>query len=246
MEELRIGSVSYLNARPLVSGLPGVVLDVPSRLTERFRRGEVDVALLPVFEALADPARVVVPGISISSPGPVDSVLLFSRGPLGAARHVLLDDSSLTSAALVRVLFAHRLGAGPVFERRSPETDPRLMDADALLLIGDRALTAPRDGLAVTDVASLWREWTGLPFCFAVWLARDRAAARRAGPVLRAAKERGLARRREIAEEAAPALGLSAEELHRYLVERVTYDLGEPERAAVARFEDLCRDTGLL
>ncbi|MHC4471247.1 MAG: MqnA/MqnD/SBP family protein, partial [Planctomycetota bacterium] len=108
------------------------------------------------------------------------------------------------------------------------------------------ALTAPREGLVVTDAALLWREMTGLPFCFAVWLARDEATAAEAAPVLNLAKERGLARRAEIAREAAEGLGLPEERLLAYLTERITYDLGDPERAALARFGELCRRHALL
>ncbi|MHC4472603.1 MAG: MqnA/MqnD/SBP family protein [Planctomycetota bacterium] len=82
---MRIGSVPYLNARPLVEGLDGVVEEVPSRLAEAFGRDELDVALLPSVEALRRPECPIVPGPAVASPGPVDSVLFFSRGPLGEA-----------------------------------------------------------------------------------------------------------------------------------------------------------------
>jgi chorismate dehydratase len=243
---MRIGSVPFLNARPLVHGLPDVVEDVPSRLAERFRRGEVDVALLPSFEALRRPECPIVPGGAVASPGPVDSVLLFSHGPLAEARTVLLDESSLTSAALARVLLAERSGDGVVFGPCPPEVDPRTAEADAVLLIGDPAMTAPRDGLLVTDLAVAWRELTGLPFCFAVWLARDEEIARAAGPILDASRARGLARRREIAESASAELSLPADYLLLYLTERITYELGGPERDALGEFARLCRRHGVL
>lgn len=241
MARPRIGSVPYLNARPLVEGLEDVRFAVPSRLARLFRAGEVDVALVPSFEAVRSPESVVVPGLCIASPGPVDSVFLFSREPLHSARRVLLDESSLTSAALTRVLLAERYGIDVEFERCPPDVDPRAVDADAVLLIGDRALQAPRDNLVVNDLALLWREWTGLPFVFAVWLARDEAVAAAAGPELRAAKERGLAARERIAREAAEELGLPPGLLHRYLTERLTYDLGKREREALELFGAHCR-----
>ena len=108
---LRIGSVSFVNARPLTYGLEDLVCEVPSRLTERFLAGDLDVALLPTVEALRLRDCPVLPGMGISSPGPVDSVLLFARRPLTAARTVLLDPSSRTSSALARILFAEVVGA---------------------------------------------------------------------------------------------------------------------------------------
>jgi len=245
MASLRIGSVPYLNARPLIDGLEGIVLDVPSRLTESFRRGELDVALLPSFESVRCPDLPIVPGMCVASPGPVDSVLLFSDRPIETCRSVALDESSLTSTALARVLFGERWRCEPEFLACSPDIDPRVSDADAVLLIGDPAMRAPRDGLIVTDVATTWREWTGLPFCFALWVARDEESAAAAEPILAAAKERGLARREELAREAAIPMNLPAERLLAYLTARITYDLGDGERAALSKYGESCRRLGL-
>jgi chorismate dehydratase len=236
MGELRIGSVPYLNAKPLIEGLDGVVLDVPSRLTATFRRGELDVALLPSYEAARNSELAIVPGICVGSPGPVDSVLIFSRVPVEECRTVALDTSSLTSTALARILFSERWGTEPVFTGCPPDVDPRRAGSDAVLLIGDPAMRAPRDGLTVTDVASAWREWTGLPFPFALWTAPDAETARRAAPILAAAKERGLARRGEMAAAAAAEVALPREFLYRYLTSRITYDLGEGELESLERY----------
>ena len=247
---MRIGSVPFLNARPLVSGLGDVLEDVPSRLAGFAEYGRrftpIDVALLPSFEALRRPSCPIVPGPAVASPGPVDSVLLFSRGPIEAARRILLDESSLTSAALTRVLFAESMPGDREFVPCPTDVDPRDVDGDAVLLIGDPAMTAPRDGLIVTDLASRWREMTGRPFCFAVWVARDEEVLREAEPILLGAKERGLARRREIAEGASADLDLPAEYLLTYLTERITYDLGGPEREALREYGRLCGRHGLI
>jgi chorismate dehydratase len=246
MAPLRIGSVPYLNARPLIEGLEDVTLDVPSRLTHRFRRGELDVALLPSFECVRQPERPVVPGIAIASPGPVDSVLFFSRRPLEEVETLALDESSLTSAALARILCEDHFGVRPEYTSCGPEVDPVRSGADAVLLIGDPALRAERDGLLVTDLASTWRAHTGLPFCFALWIAADEASAKAASGVLRQAKERGLARRAELAAAASEDLGLPAESLLVYLTERITYDLSEGERIALERYGEACRRLALV
>jgi chorismate dehydratase len=241
---MKIGSVPYLNAKPLIEGISDVALDVPSRLTERFRRGEVDVALLPVFEAVRCPDLAIVPGICVASPGPVDSVLIFSKRPLAECREVALDESSLTSAALARVLLVAEMGLDLAFRSCGPETDPR--EREAILLIGDPALTAKREGLIVTDLASMWRERTGLPFCFAAWLAATPEVAAEASPMLEEAKRRGLAARDRLAAEASRGLGLRADYLVTYLTDRITYDLGEEEREALRRYGDACRRLGLV
>ena len=107
-------------------------------------------------------------------------------------------------------------------------------------------MKAPRDDLIVTDLATAWRSLTDLPFCFAAWLAQDEETAERARGPLREARESGLANRREIAEREAVEMGLSAQVLHRYLTERITYDLGDPEREAATRFANSCRALNLV
>jgi chorismate dehydratase len=246
MDDVRIGSVPYANALPLTRGLRAVETDVPSRLAERFRAGEFDAALLPSFEALRLGDRPLVPVGCIASEGPVDSVLLFSRRALREARTVLLDRSSLTSAALTKVLFRGLFSREPVYRAGGPETDPRLAEEDAVLLIGDPALVAPRDGLVVSDLATMWREWTGLPFCFAVWVARDASAAARVAGPLAAAADLGRREREDVVREAAARTGLSRETMRRYLGERIRHEFGDREREAVRRFGELCREAGLL
>ncbi len=243
MDGLRIGTVSYANARPLTWGLSGLVSDVPSRLADRFRGGEFDVAILPAFEALRMPDRPIVPGLAIASEGPVDSVVLFHRRPLPEVARVRLDAASRTSAALTRVLFAEA-GIPAVFGPAGGRPDPA--EDEAVLVIGDPALRARREGLLVTDLATEWRVRTGLPFVFAVWVARDAATAARAQGVLEAARERGRREIRDVAREAARTAEYPEGAMLAYLTERVTYDLGARERAGLAAFGGLCRRHRLL
>src|SRR3954454_20237746 len=116
---VRIGAVTYLNTKPLIHDLDELapaaelVLDVPSRLAEQLRRGELDVALIPVIEYFRHGGYRVVPDIAIASNGPVLSVTLFSRAPWQAIRRVALDEGSRTSAALTQILLRERHGVRP-------------------------------------------------------------------------------------------------------------------------------------
>ena len=104
---LRIGCVRYLNSRPLIEPYDGpVVLDHPSALAAALERGEMDVALVPVFEALRLPGYFAVDGVSISSLGPVWSVILAYQGALSEIKQVALDPASRTSVHLCKVFFA--------------------------------------------------------------------------------------------------------------------------------------------
>ncbi|HZL99446.1 MAG TPA: MqnA/MqnD/SBP family protein, partial [Planctomycetota bacterium] len=101
---VRLGSVPYLNARPLVAGLDrerGVELSEapPSELARQLRAGRLDAALASAVELLRDPPLGWIAGPAIASRGPVASILLFVRGPPAAVRSLALDRSSLTAAA---------------------------------------------------------------------------------------------------------------------------------------------------
>ena len=86
---IRVGAVSYLNAKPLYYRLcdlaPEVsfTMDVPSRLAEKLAAAELDVALIPSVEYLRGVSRgyEIIPGFAIAARGPVRSVKLFSRVP---------------------------------------------------------------------------------------------------------------------------------------------------------------------
>ncbi len=225
---MRYGAVSYLNSRPLVEGLSPLVLDTPSGLVARFRSGEVDVALLPV--AAAEPLGLRRVGrLGIVSAGPVDSVLLFLRRPLSAVKTVRLDPESRTSQVLALLLL-----------REAHGLDPRIAEqADAELVIGDKALVRAQGNEARLDLALEWRRHTGLPFVFAAWY----GAAGSEGALERAFA-RGQAR---IAHYAATSgLPLPAPLLERYLRERIGYRIGTAEEAGLARFLETGRRLGLL
>jgi chorismate dehydratase len=199
---------------------------------------------------------LLVPRLSVAAHGRVDSVLLFSwhadwRALDGGS--IALSDHSATSVALVKLLAEQRYGARPRYVTCAPNLEAMLAEHDAALLIGDIALLEgqARRALAgevhsgqphVFDLAAEWQAWTGLPFVFAVWAARDdRAAAIRASGVvelLRASKARGLADLVRLAREAAARLELPADVCLRYL-RLLDYDLGERDLAGLRAFLEL-------
>src|SRR5947207_2847003 len=171
----RFGVVPYLNVAPIIEGLRGdpsveLVRDVPSRLLDRLRRGEIDAGIVPSIDYASAPELLAVPGIAIAARGPVRSVRLLHGVPLDDVRTVALDESSHTSVALLRVLLRERLGRDPEYLTRPPELDAMLEEADAALLIGDAALFAGEDQPSL-DLGAEWLARTGLPFVFAFWAA---------------------------------------------------------------------------
>jgi len=249
---IRIGAVNYLNTRPLIYDLeelaPGIdlVLDVPSRLAELLTAGRLDVALIPVIEYFRSGPYTLVPDIAIASRGPVLSVTLFSRMPWSGIRRVALDEGSRTSAALTQILLRLRHGVSPEVVPLPLEQPAEEADADAVLLIGDRAMRACLPGFTYAyDLGQEWFDWTGLPFVYAAWAVR---AGVELGPVataLHEAKRRGCARVGAIAFREAPRLGLDPGLCRRYLQSIISFDLGPRELAGLRHFYHLAVNLGL-
>lgn len=226
---MRYGAPAFLNARPLVEGLSPLVLDTPARLVERFERGELDVALLPVVAGeTAGLARVG--DLGVAADGPVESVLLFLRRLPGEVRTIRMDPASRTSRVLAAILLREVYGARP---------SEAATGADAELVIGDAALVRARGMERRLDLAAVWKGWTDLPFVFAAWYGSASAA-----PALEEAHARGLARIPEYA--CSTGTELPPDDLERYLRERIRYRLGAREDEGLRRFLETGRRLGLL
>lgn len=252
MTSLRIGAVNYLNTKPLIHELDvlapdaELVLEVPSKLADQLAAGELDVALIPVIEYFRADHYSVVPGISIASRGPVLSVTLFSRVPWQSIRRVALDEGSRTSAALTQILLRKRYGVRPELVPLPLDCDAEDGDADAVLLIGDRAMRACLPGFAhAYDLGQEWHDWTGLPFVYAFWAVREGAELGPVAEALHEAKRRGQAAVGAIAHREAPLLGLDAGFCRRYLANIIHFDLGPREQAGLHHYYMLACELGL-
>ncbi|MEO8499975.1 MAG: menaquinone biosynthesis protein [Vicinamibacteria bacterium] len=246
-DRLRVGLFPYLNVQPLVFGLrdePGMelVLDLPSRIADLFRSGELDLAMVPSFEAATLQARVL-PSVCIASDGPVETVLLHHRVGLSEVRTLAADEASRTSVALSKILIAEASGRVPSTVPYSPSSGAT-PDADAMLVIGDPAFAFSRDGYARMDLGEAWRAKRALPFVFAVLVAGGRAAGRGLAARIREATLRGLDAASDIARSYNS--GVDAARAEHYLRHVIRYDLGAREKEGLALFHRLAQEKGLL
>lgn len=243
-QELRIGAVQYLNTKPLVHGLQAtgldLVYDLPSRLADRLSRGDLDVALIPSIELFRGDGYRIVSDACIGCRGAVMSVKLFFRTAPARVARLAVDEGSRTSATLARILLAERFGVFPDVEILPLDGRAEDTAADAVLLIGDRAIGSQRGGFQlIWDLGDEWCRWTGLPFVFAVWAARRGVppeSLRRVAPLLQAAREEGRANLAAIASAEAPGHGLTVPQCLSYLRDNLHYHLGPEERLALSRF----------
>ena len=253
----RIGAVQYLNTRPLIYGLAGeLIYDLPSRLADRLARGDLDVGLIPtieLFQGLGQTAPTgrqtgyrIISQACIACRGPVMSVRLFFRTRPERVRTIAVDEGSRTSVALCRILLAQRYGLAPSLETLPLQATIDQTSADAVLLIGDRAIGPTGGGFqAVWDLGDEWFRSTGLPFVFAVWAARPGVAAVEVGRLLDAARDRGTANLAAIAAAEAAGHGLTVPQCLDYLRDNLHYDLGPQERQALQLFYREARSLGL-
>ena len=250
---LQIGAVSYLNSRPLIEGLEGLlpsanlILDYPSRLADALAVGELDVALIPSVEYFRRPGYEVVSDACVAARGEVMSVKLFCRVHPGNIQRLALDEGSRTSAALARVILAERYGVMPQTEPLKMESSTLDSSADAVLLIGDRAMHNPAESFVeIMDLGQFWYDWTGLPFVFAMWVARQEADTDGIEDALSQARDLGRARVCEIAREEAPKLGLTEEVACNYLTKNLHYHLTSAERSGLKLFCELAAQHNLV
>ena len=233
LRSLRIGCVQYLNSRPLIYAYDGpVIFDHPAVLARMLREGELDAALVPVFEALRDPQYLLVDDVAVGCDGPVFSVFLAHQGELRGIRSVALDPASLSSANLLKVLLAEFHDLNPALGT----------EGEARLLIGNQAIEFRRaeegkSGWQFLDLGEEWKRCTGLPFIFAVWAVR--AGTAEAGVVaaaFRMLKDAGLARIPELIVR--EDFG-DSEIRRRYLTEYLRFGIGARGREAIALYRTL-------
>jgi len=245
---IKLGSVCFMNAKPLTFALENgsiehdfqITLTPPSELSVRLASKEIDVGLIPVAEFLRRNTYSAVPGISISSYGKVDSVMLLSRGKISDIKSVAVDRRSQSSTALLKIILETFHKLSPVYLPRAAE-DGFLNDVDAGMIIGDTGLEtacSPPEGYNVYDLGEIWTEETGLPFVYAVFAVNEGVELGRNLGALHESKDYGLGIVREIAKNEAARTGLDESVCYRYLTERIKYDLGEKELEGICRYSE--------
>jgi chorismate dehydratase len=250
---VRIGAVSYLNTKPLIYGLRQRLaacqlrLDLPSRLADQLVDDQLDVALIPSVEFLRADRLFVVSDACIACRGPVRSVRLLFRTPPSQVKTLALDEGSRTSAVLSQVLLGRRFGLRPRLLPLHIDAKIDAVSADATLIIGDRAMKI--EGEKYVDTWDLGEEWsreTGLPFVFAMWVARSERIPSACVDALELSRDEGLKNIESIIAAEAARHGLTVDDCRNYFLRQLYFYLGPQERAGLQLFHQYAMEMALL
>jgi chorismate dehydratase len=266
---VRVGRIPYVNCYPVYGAIDrGVVtLDgtlvngVPSALNRRMADGTLDISVVSAVEYARDARRyLLLPDLAISCDGPVQSVMLFSKRPATEldGKRVIVSRSSMTSVALLELLFENVWYARPEFVAGDAEmSDIAEFDREpheARLVIGDAALVLRGESRPhivergttnampsypyAYDLGETWKTWTGLPFVFAVWVAQRTAPVAAALGVhasLIMSRNWGLEHLPELAAQASQTTAVSEPLCHEYL-SGLDYGLSYEHLAGLTEF----------
>lgn len=223
--------------------------DTPEKLSEKLVQGDLDIGPITLVEFLKHADQLVAfPDIAVGCDGPVMSCVIVSQVPLDRldGARVALGSTSRTSVRLAQLLLAERYGVQPDYYTCPPDLSLMMQDADAAVLIGDAALRAtmidgPHFGLDVHDLGAMWKQWTGLPFVFAVWAARrdylerEPVITRKVHEAFLASRDLSLEEVGKVAEQASRWEAFDEETLAQYFT-TLDFSFGPPQLAAVEEF----------
>ena len=252
---LKLGDVPFINSKPLFyaleNGLVNHQFDIqkhpPFILSKLMDEKKIDIGLIPVFELIQRGDYRVVPDISISSFGKVDSVLLISKKDITEIKSVALDRRSQSSSNLLRVIFSCFYGIRPEYTEK--DYGHGFFDGvDAGMIIGDtglRYLYSNDENIKIYDLGELWSGHTGLPFVYAVLAVNEGVDLGSGAGQLLESKSMGMEHLDEICMAEYEKIGVSPEFCKNYLSNRIRYDLGEEEVRGIIKFAEYIKDIGI-
>lgn len=265
MSEPRLGQINFINCLPLEYGLShggfgrdiAIYRDVPARLNSLVTGGQLDVSpVSSIIYARNVDKLLVLPEVSISAPGALESILLVSKRPLAAldGARIALTAKSATSHVLLKIVLHYGYNLTPEYFTSSLPLAGALEQADAALYIGDEALFAyhnRRNGYHYYDLGDEWRKLTGQAMVYALWVVNRAFAAASPealallGRRVRAGFDYGLGRLGAASETLQGKVPLSTDQIRHY-IGLLDYRLTGSHIAALKNFYRLAHGLGLI
>jgi len=247
LKKIKVGAVTYLNTKPLIYGMQqedflkeyDLIRAYPSQLADMLKNGELDIALVPVALLPELPEYHIISDFCIASDHEVASVCLFSERPLSEVKRVYLDYQSRTSVALLKILFSRFWKQDVEWLKAGNESYiDQIQAKTAGLIIGDRALQFYERFAYRYDLVSAWREMTGLPFVFAVWVSLKPLPVDLSA-YLTAIQEKGYRQINRMAEQESCTFF----NVKKYFTEHISYVFDQPKKLAMNTFLQMISHT---
>ncbi len=174
---LRVGLVAELNFEPFYLDMRRRDIElcpVPSHgLTGALEQGQIDAGPVSLVDGFRLEEKLSpIAGFCVAATQRAVNSLFFSKRPLEelSGLPIAAENADPTSAALLEVILKlrHQGEPGPLV---SPQEEH-----EAVLITGDPALRrrrGMRDFPHRYDLGWEWNQWTGLPFVFSRWMARN-------------------------------------------------------------------------
>ena len=258
---MTLGVVSFLNTLPLIDGLDRLEnlrlkQSVPSLLIDALLDREVDLALCSSIDYQHSPVPLkFVPAGQLGCDGATMTVRLYSTTPVSEITRVYCDTDSHTSVILLQIILRQVYGVSPEIipynAREHVAENVPLEWPAAMLLIGDKVVTDSPPAVRYPhqlDLGEAWKNLTGLPFVFAMWVCRADSDPEQ---ILRAAVT--LDRQRRHNRERIDGMLTRLSDSRRwprdlassYLREYLRYEVTESSLAGLRRFHELAFELGL-
>lgn len=239
MSKIKVAAVSYLNTKPLLYGIERgeirkdieLVMDYPSQLVPKLQSGEIDIALMPVAAIPTVEGARIASDYGIAADGDVASVSIFSHVPMEEIQSVYLDYQSRTSVRLAQLLLKHHWKKDVEFKQATEHYIDYINGTSAGVIIGDRALQQNINFEYIYDLSSGWKDFTGLPFIFAAWVANKELPAD-----FLAAFNEANALGLEHLDEVVAAHPFPYYDLKEYYTKNIHYYLGEDKKKGLNKF----------
>lgn len=234
MNKIKISAVAYTNTKAFIYGLEhsdiinkiDLSLDIPSDCAAKVINGEVDLGLMPVAAIPLVPHANIVADYCIGSDGAVNSVFIFSDVPVEEIKTLKLDSHSRTSNNLAKVLLKFYWKQDVQFTSNPNEK------TDAIVLIGDRTFGKKDDFAFAYDMGEEWKNFTGLPFMYAAWVA-NKEISQQFKNEFNAALKFGLEHRKEVLKDLPQTNNFDLED---YLYHKLQFEVTDDRKKALNMF----------
>lgn len=242
MSKIKVAAVSYLNTKPLLYGIERseirkdieLVTDYPAQLVPKLQSGEIDIALMPVAAIPTVEGARIACDYGIAADGDVASVSIFSQVPIEEVQSLYLDYQSRTSVRLAQLLLEQHWKKDVAYKQATEHYINYINGTTAGVIIGDRALKQNVNFEYIYDLSTGWKEYTGLPFVFAAWVANKDLPAD-----FLAAFNEANALGLEHLDEVVAAHPFPYYDLKEYYTKNIHYYLGEDKKKGLNKFLEL-------